>query len=377
MLRILVFVGIVVLVFAPFNFVAYRGLTRIHPRRRRWVLAAIVLGNLLWPFLPFLRTFTPFTRFARALVGPLWFGWTSFTILYTALLLLVAIVWLPWRRRVRYADFARRPSGALLAILIIAFPVGYYQALVPLRVEHVPIFIKGLPAEAERTRIVLMGDLHVGLFTRPSRLHQIFSTAQSLRPDLVVIDGDLIDDDPYFVPKLLESTGPLSPSVPLIGVFGNHEMYGDPYAVIEQLRGSRIRLLVNEGMPFRGIWLAAISDYAANQLPGERMLLPDFDKALAGRAPAQVTVAAVHQPKGFDESVKRGIELTLCAHTHGGQFGFRPLRWSLAGVFLEYHMGLYRVRGSQLYVNTGTGYWLFPFRLGMSPEITLIELRRG
>ena len=60
--------------------------------------------------------------------------------------------------------------------------------------------------------------------------------------------------------------------------------------------------------------------------------------------------------------------------------GFRPrstLRWSLAGLFLRYHMGLYDVGGAQLYVNTGTGFWLLPFRLGMTPEITLIELRRA
>ncbi len=70
-----------------------------------------------------------------------------------------------------------------------------------------------------------------------------------------------------------------------------------------------------------------------------------------------------------------GIPLTLAAHTHGGQLDIRPLGWSLAGVFLDYHMGLYELGASRLYINTGTGYWLFPFRPGMTPEITLIELR--
>jgi predicted MPP superfamily phosphohydrolase len=69
------------------------------------------------------------------------------------------------------------------------------------------------------------------------------------------------------------------------------------------------------------------------------------------------------------------LPLTLCAHTHGGQFGFRALRWSLAGLFLPYHMGLYRRGASRLYVNTGTGYWLLPWRIGVTPEITLVELR--
>lgn len=88
-------------------------------------------------------------------------------------------------------------------------------------------------------------------------------------------------------------------------------------------------------------------------------------------------VVLSHQPRIFDEVQKRRLPLQLSAHTHGGQCGFRPLGWSLAGVFLRYHMGLYRVGASQLYINTGTGYWLFPFRLGMTPEITVVELRRG
>ena len=54
--------------------------------------------------------------------------------------------------------------------------------------------------------------------------------------------------------------------------------------------------------------------------------------------------------------------------------GIRRLHWSLAGLFIPFNMGLYQRGTSQLYVNTGTGYWLLPFRLGMTPEITLIEL---
>jgi hypothetical protein len=79
----------------------------------------------------------------------------------------------------------------------------------------------------------------------------------------------------------------------------------------------------------------------------------------------------------LDDARRRHLPVAVCAHTHGGQLGFRPLGWSLAGVFLPYHMGLYDVGGTRLYVNTGTGYWLFPFRLGMTPEITLIELVRA
>jgi uncharacterized protein len=371
MTRVLIFLGIALLVFLPFNWITVRQLVRIHPRRRRWIVFAVIAGNLMWPFFPLLRSFTPFARAVRAVLGPMWFGWTCFAILYAAFIFLVLLAWIPFRKR-PFARFAHGPSKAFLIAGFIACVVGYYHAIVPLRVERVTVRVPNLPASAEGTKIALMGDLHVGLFTRRSRLDRIFSTAGSLQPDLVMIAGDLIDDDPHFVPKLLEGTRALPAAIPLYAVLGNHEMYGDARMVIEGMHGSRIRLLVNEGAAYRDLWIAGLSDPAAQNAP-----LPDLDKALAGKPAASLPLVLSHQPRNIAVSRKRAIPLQLSAHTHGGQFGIRPLGWSLAGVFLPYHMGLYEVGPTQLYINTGTGYWLVPFRLGMTPEITLLELRRG
>jgi hypothetical protein len=373
-IRAILFFAFALLIFVPFNWITYRQLVRIHPRRKRWILGALIAGNLMWPFFPLLRTFTPFARVTRAILGPLWFGWTSFAIVYAAVIFLVLMAWLPFRRK-PFAEFARWPSRVFLAIVIVGSVVGFYQAIVPLRVEHVPVRIANLPPSLHGMRLALLGDLHVGLFTRPSRLDQIFTTTASLNPDVVLIAGDMIDDDPYFVPKLLTGTRTLPSTIPILGVFGNHEMYGAPETVITQLRGSRIRLLVNEGFPLGDLWIAGVSDRAASQMPNLRHFTPDLAKALAGKPPNAIPIALSHQPTIIADARKHGLPLAVCAHTHGGQLGFRPLRWSLAGVFLPYHMGLYDVLPTQLYVNTGTGYWLLPFRLGMTPEITLIELQ--
>ena len=361
-----------VAIFAPFNWVTIRQLLRFHPRRRRWIFGLAILGNLMWPLFPLLRSFTPFARFMRA-IGPPWFAWACFTILYTALVLVLLAAWLPFRKRMEFARFGRWPSRVFLGLSLIGSIAGFYQALVPLRVERVPIVLENLPPEADGTRIALLGDLHVGLFTRTSRLKTIFETTRALQPHVVLIAGDMIDDDPYFIPKLLEGTRYLDPATPVLGALGNHEMYGDPFRVIELLRGSRIQLLVNEGIPLKSLRVAAVSDYAATREQRTKHLAPEIDRALAGGG---FPILFAHQPKVFDEARARNVPVTLVAHTHGGQFGFRPLGFSLAGVFLPYHMGLYKRGASNLYVNTGTGFWLVPFRLGMTPEITLIELKR-
>jgi predicted MPP superfamily phosphohydrolase len=367
LLRLLIFLGILLLVFLPFNWLTVRQLLRIHPRRKRWIAGAAVAGNLMWPFLTQLRSFTDFSRLVRATLGPVWFGWTSFAVLYSLFLFLVLIAWGVFARRRRFAEFARWPSRVFLAFIIAGFLVGCYQALVPLRVERVTLRVANLQ---QPVTLALMGDLHVGLFTRSSRLEKIFATASAERPAALLIAGDLIDDDPHFVPKLLAGTRVLAPEIPIFAVLGNHEMYGDPRAVIQGLRGSRIRLLVNEGVPLRGLWIAGVSDPAAGP-----PLAPDLRKALSGRPASSVAVALAHQPKVIGEARNLGVPVAFCAHTHGGQLGFRPLRISLAGVFLPYHMGWYDLPPTQLYINTGTGYWLLPFRLGMTPEITIIELR--
>src|SRR6202023_626958 len=125
-----------------------------------------------------------------------------------------------------FGEFACWPSRIFLWSTLIALVVGIYTALVPLDVERVPVILDRLPPSLNGTRIVIIADLHTGLFTRPSRLRKIFDTAGSLKPDLVVLAGDMVDDDPFFTTKLLEGTRALPPSIPLLAVLGNHEMYG-------------------------------------------------------------------------------------------------------------------------------------------------------
>ncbi|MGH9423219.1 MAG: metallophosphoesterase, partial [Thermoanaerobaculia bacterium] len=368
------FLAIVLPAFLIANVAAFRILVRVHPRRRTIVIVLIILGNAMWLFFPLLNARTDFSRFVRATLGPPWFAWNCFAILYSAFAFLIAIAWLPLRTRMPFARFGKWPSRIFLWATLFALVTGVWNALVPLRIERVPVTLAGLPKELDGFRIALISDLHTGLFTRRSRLETIFASAAAQKPDVILLAGDNVDDDPIFTTKLLSSTAVLDPRMPLLAVLGNHEMYGEPFEVIHRLHGSRIHLLVNEGSTVRGVWIAGISDFAARTPE----LAPNFDAALRGRPPESFPILLAHQPKAFIDAQKRGLPLTLCGHSHGGQCAIRPLGWSLSGLFLPYHMGLYRRGNSQLYVNTGTGYWLLPWRfgIGISPEITVIELRR-
>ena len=233
-MRIALAILIALVVFVSVNVIAVQALLRIHPTRRRWIITASVFGNLMWPFIALLQQSGWFMRITRAVLGPRWFSWQSFAILYSALTIVVALAWLLSGRRTTFGRFGRWPSRIFLTAGLLGTIAGIYHALVPIRIENVPIELAGLPKEADGTRIVLLADLHVGLFTRPSRLDTIFATARALEPDIVLILGDLIDDDPWFTPKLLAGTRALGPGIPLYAVIGNHEIYGNPLRVIEQ-----------------------------------------------------------------------------------------------------------------------------------------------
>lgn len=361
------------------NLAALRFWRTLHRRWYRLLAGLTIFANLFWLYLPFIfrDRLNATGRILRATLGPLWFAWLGLLLIYVSVMLLVLLAWLLTGRRRPFQNFGRPVSAGLVVLILTISVAGIYDALVPLRVERVPIVIKDLPPDLRGFRIGLMSDLHVGLFTRPGRLQRFAREINTARPSIVLLAGDLVDDDPFFIPKLLRGVGGIDVSIPVFGVLGNHEIYGDPNQTIDTLKGSRIELLVNRGLPIRrgasSLWLAGISDYAAGgrQFPE---LVPDVDAALRGRGPDMTTILLSHQPKAFPEAIARTIPLTLCGHTHGGQMGIRPLGWSLAGVFLPYHMGLYQRGASQLYVNTGTGFWLVPFRFGMTPEITIIEL---
>src|SRR5688500_6154426 len=106
-MRTALFLLVALAVFGSVNFVAVRALLRIHPRRRTLIIAAVTAGNLMWLFMPTLRMLYPFSRVARATLGPLWFAWNSFAILYAALIVVLALAWLAFRKRMTFSLFAR------------------------------------------------------------------------------------------------------------------------------------------------------------------------------------------------------------------------------------------------------------------------------
>ncbi|HEY5038338.1 MAG TPA: metallophosphoesterase [bacterium] len=354
----------------------------IYPRGGHFLFLSAIIGNLLWLLLPLImrRHSSPFFRLSRAVLGPFWVFWNFLIITYSAFMLLVGLVWLVTMRwnGSSFSTFAHVPSNVFLITIGVMCLTGLIQALFLIDIRKVPIRIKNLPAEFAGYKIAMISDLHVGLFTRLSRLRQFTRVAESLGPDLFVVCGDITDDDPQYLPKFLQGLEPMNQFIPMLGVLGNHDVYANPEKTLHILEDSRLTMLVNEGMEIKkgeaSIWLAGVGDQGARRFGKWGSVAPDFDKALEGKPEGIPTVLLAHQPQGFKDAAKRKIELTLSGHTHGGQMGIRFLNWSLAKHFFKFHLGHFREGDCQLYVTSGTGFWVLPVRFGLPAEISLIEL---
>ncbi|MBQ4133577.1 MAG: metallophosphoesterase, partial [Desulfovibrionaceae bacterium] len=253
--------------------------------------------------------------------------------------------------------------------------IGVWQAVKVPDVRRVEIYLSRLPEELDGLRIALLADVHASSLLEREWVEQVVSKTNGLKPDLIVISGDIVDG---LVKDRQEDVAPLARLSAPLGVYavnGNHEYYSDYIGWMNKFPELNLKMLLNAHTVISRdgakLVLAGITDRAAERfsLPG-----PDLNLALAD-APAEAPVILLeHQPSGAVRNSEAGVDLQLSGHTHGGQFvGLRILsQWVNKG-FIS---GLYQVGSMQLYVSNGTGLWSgLPVRVGVPSEITEITLR--
>ena len=295
--------------FPALNLVTLTAVQNLYPSHFAWFFSAFGLGNLLWVFVPkiFRRKTTTSLRWARALLGPPWFLWTLFMVLFS---LFLGVDGFAWALRcltlgpIPFNNFTRLPTDIYLLSLLAIWMVGMAQALFGWHVARVKVRAPKLPRAFSGFKVAMLSDLHVGLFTRPSRLRQFIRIALANQPDLLVIAGDITDDNAYYIPKFLRCLKQVDAGIPMVAILGNHDLYGGGHETVAELKGSRLRILVNEGFALKrgkaALWIAGLSDYAARRHNRFHDLLPDLGKTLRGKPKGAPTILLAHQPHAFE-----------------------------------------------------------------------------
>jgi predicted MPP superfamily phosphohydrolase len=244
-----------------------------------------------------------------------------------------------------------------------------------IQVEEIEVHLDRLPKALDGFSIVQLSDIHIGPILGRRFIEEIVEITNRLKPDLIAITGDLVDGS---VAELKDQVAPLATLKARHGSFfitGNHEYYSGAAEWIKEIRSLGITPLQNEHRIISdgdaSFTLAGVNDYTAGRFDSESA--PSVTAAIKHARPDQLVVLLAHQPKEIDNAALAGVDLQLSGHTHGGQiwpFGH------LVSLNQPYLAGLYQHNEkTQIYVNSGTGFWGPPMRLGTSAEITKLILR--
>lgn len=300
---------------------------------------------------------------------PLWvlhlLSWTGLTLIYLgmATFLLDVIRWI-------YHPIPWLTDGVVLVAIILAGLAIYHAKQLPV-VHEITVRSSRLPENWQALKIVHLTDLHIGQGFDKGRLDKIIQQTNALKPDVIFITGDSIDQRVRTLGQEMKALTQLK--APVYMVLGNHEYYHGPEEWRQTFQKMGIPVLTNQavildnqgqkyvvgGADFGG-WLKE------EQVPN------GLKKTFTGTDDTLPRLLLVHYPVVFDEAIKQNVLLQLSGHTHGGMTP--PISWATALFNKGYVRGLYHKAGAHLYVSDGAGLWTgMPARLGSSNEIAVIH----
>lgn len=294
---------------------------------------------------------------------------------------------MPERRK-----FISQLGLVVAGIPFVSFIYGIARGKYDYRVHRQTIYFDDLPDAFDGFTITQLSDIHSGSFDNPDAVQRGIAIAQAQKSDLFVFTGDLVNNIAGeivpWVPYFKELKAPFGQ----FSILGNHD-YGEyvewnspeeKAADFDKLKQQHAalgyRLLMDEHITIekegQKIELIGVENWGNGFIQKG-----DLDKALTGAEDGSFKILLSHDPSHWEEKVRthpQKIQLTLSGHTHGMQFGIETptVQWSPVQYRYPHWAGLKKENGRNLYINRGFGFIGFSGRVGIWPEITVIELRK-
>ncbi|POY40229.1 phosphoesterase [Flavobacterium alvei] len=297
---------------------------------------------------------------------------------------------LPERRK-----FVSQMALALAAIpfssLIYGMTLGKYNY----KVIKQQVFFPDLPDAFDGFTITQISDVHSGSFDNPDKINYAIDLINEQNSDMILFTGDIVNTDAKEMHPWIETFKRIKEhQYGKYSVLGNHD-YGeyvtwpteaaknDNFQAIKNLYGQiDFKLLLNEHQFIQKgsdkIALVGVENWGVKFKKAG-----DLNKASKGLAKEDFKILMSHDPSHWDAEINqhpKDFHLTLSGHTHGLQFGIEIpgfFKWSPAEYVYKQWAGLFETEGKYIYVNRGFGFHAYPGRVGIMPEITVIQLKKG
>ena len=292
------------------------------------------------------------------------------------------------------SDFLSKTALIAASVPFGAMTYGIISGAHDYRVRRQTIKLANLPKSFDGIKIAQLSDIHSGSFFNKRAVRGGVDMVLAEKPDLIFFTGDLVNNEATEVKEYIDVFNKLRAPLGMFSITGNHD-YGDYHRwssqeakrknfsdLIEAHRLLGFNLLMNQNhiLEMNGdkVAILGIENWGGRGFAKYGKL----DQAYRGVEDAPVKVLLSHDPSHWDAQVRPqypDIDLMLSGHTHGFQFGVEigNFKWSPSQYAYKQWAGLYQEGSQFLYVNRGFGYIGYPGRIGMPPEITIFELKRG
>jgi predicted MPP superfamily phosphohydrolase len=256
--------------------------------------------------------------------------------------------------------------GAIIAVVVVIVAAGYVNARSP-RISTRTIRIAKNGRRFASLNIVAASDIHLGTIVCKSRLERIVEKINALKPDLVLLPGDVVDEDigPVIRQNLGETLRKIDAKYGVLAITGNHEYIGGVEEACQYLVDHGIVMLrdavhlIEESVVIVGREDRSIGQFAGKKRKSLHELLENVNRTLP-------IILMDHQPFRLDEAEKEGVDIQLSGHTHHGQLW--PFNFITRRIF-EVSRGYKKKGNLHVYVSAGVGTWGPPVRTGNRPEI--------
>ncbi|WP_417939678.1 metallophosphoesterase [Flavobacterium sp. RS13.1] len=390
-----------------YSYQAFRTLIKL-----RWVLIAyLVISILLLVFIVY-----SFTQFDRSV------GQTKYTMFTMGLMLMVYVPkivitlilfgedifrigtsilnyfmynvprkeMMPERRK-----FVSQLALGLAAVPFLSLIYGIFEGKYNFKVFKQTIFFPDLPDAFDGFKITQISDVHSGSFDNAEKINYAIDLINAQDSDMILFTGDIVNTHAKEMDAWLSTFNRIKEyKYGKFSILGNHD-YGEyvtwpsqkekdeNFKAIKNLyRQIGFKLMLNEHTYIQKgkdkIALIGVENWGVNFKKAG-----DLDKASEHVDQNDFKILMSHDPSHWDAEIKnhpKNFHLTLSGHTHGMQFGIEIpgyFKWSLAQYIYKQWAGLYESLGRYIYVNRGFGFHAYPGRVGIMPEITVIELKKG
>lgn len=291
------------------------------------------------------------------------------------------------------AKFLSQLGLIMAAIPFTSILYGMAKGRFNFRIVHEKLMFPNLPEAFDGFKVIQLSDIHIGSFHgHDDQVKKAIDLINEQNPDLILFTGDLVNNFTEELNGWIPIFSKLKAKYGKFSILGNHD-YGDYFdwknstekaQNLNNLKKAHadmgFKLLLNESDEIE------INNTKIGIIGVENWGLPPFpqygniDQAMNGSSKLPFKILMSHDPSHWDAKVinKTDIDLTLSGHTHGMQFGIEigNVKWSPVKYKYPRWAGLYQEKNQYLYVNRGFGYIGFPGRVGMPPEITVLELKK-